>query len=154
MLLGESIHACACREVVCILRAAMQHDEQGASALLMTAGNIELVVSSPGRAGKGSAQELSAFRDLERLTRPTKCQPIETEWKAGVPELLENLAERTGIPLRELGRLRLIQLCVCLQRSGHHSFGLYDLSREVDKFALDGEGTTRIETCCTPDKAP
>ena len=55
MLLGESIHACTCREVVGILRAAMQHDEQGASACLRTARNIELVVSATRRAGKGPA---------------------------------------------------------------------------------------------------
>ena len=55
MLLCESIHACACCEIVCILRAAMQHDEQGTSARLMTAGNIELVASCTGRAGKGFA---------------------------------------------------------------------------------------------------
>src|SRR5262249_55810392 len=79
MLLGESLHAGTCREIVDILRAAMQHDEQGASTCLRMTGNIELVLSLTGLAGKGPAQELSPVRDLERLAWPTVYQPIKAE---------------------------------------------------------------------------
>gem|GEM_PF-4432923 len=87
MLFGESIHTGPCRKVVGILRAAVQHDEQGAPAGAMTTRNIELVVSAPGRAGKGPAQILSAIRDFERLAGPSTRQRIKTEpWEFGVAE--------------------------------------------------------------------
>ena len=56
MLLSQSIHAGPCGEVVGILRAAMQHDDQwAASAGMMTTRNIELVASPSGSAGIGPA---------------------------------------------------------------------------------------------------
>src|SRR5262249_15990145 len=85
MLLGESSHAGTYREVVGILRAAMQHDEQGESTCLRMARSIELVLSITGLARKSPAQELSPVRDLERLARPTECQLIKAEaWKRRV----------------------------------------------------------------------
>src|SRR5262249_49913076 len=70
MLLNESIHAATCREVVGILRAAVQHDEQGASTCLSMAWNIELVVSATGSAGKRPAYELSSLPYLHPLSPP------------------------------------------------------------------------------------
>jgi hypothetical protein len=75
MLLGESIHAGTCREVVGILRATMQHDKQRPLPV-RPARNIELVVSATGRAGRtGSGL---AVRDLERLAAHGG-QPIKAE---------------------------------------------------------------------------
>src|SRR3546814_12155606 len=51
MLLGQSIHARPCREVVGILRAAMKHDKQRAFARMRPAmRNIELVDATSGGA--------------------------------------------------------------------------------------------------------
>jgi hypothetical protein len=67
MLLSEIIHAGAGREVVSILRAAMQHHEQTPPADWVTTRNIKLVAAATDGAGKGAAQELSPLRDLQRL---------------------------------------------------------------------------------------
>src|SRR5512144_243378 len=93
MLLGERVHAGPRREVISVLRAAMQHHQQCAFALLELARNVEPVVSASRRAGKGPAQELSALRDLERLGGPRPRQCIETEaWKPAVSARLYQLA--------------------------------------------------------------
>jgi hypothetical protein len=77
---ARGIHARACCEVIDILRAAMQHDDQWtASAGMMTARNIEFVASPSGGAGIGPAYVLSAIGDLERLARPDARQTMETE---------------------------------------------------------------------------
>ena len=55
MLLGKSVHARTCGEVVGVLCAPMQHDKQGTSACLRVPRNIKLVLSTTGRAGKEPA---------------------------------------------------------------------------------------------------
>jgi hypothetical protein len=67
MLLSEIVHAGSSREVVSILRTAMQHHEQTSPANCVTTRNIELVAATPGGAGKRAAQELSTLWDLECL---------------------------------------------------------------------------------------
>jgi hypothetical protein len=79
MLLSEIIHARAGREVVSILRAAMQHDEQTPPADWVTARNIKLVAAATGGARKGAAQELSPLRDLERLAVLNNRQGIQVQ---------------------------------------------------------------------------
>ena len=95
MLLGQSIHARPCREVVGILRAAMQHDKQRAFARMRPAmRNIELVDATSCGAGKGARKELSSVRDLEQLARLCARQAIETY--AGKPRLAERDHELAG----------------------------------------------------------
>src|SRR6476661_1652065 len=56
MLLGQGIHAGPCREVVRILRAAVQHDHQwAAAARVMLTWNVERVAPPSGSAGIGPA---------------------------------------------------------------------------------------------------
>ena len=102
MLLGKTVHARSRREVVSVLRAAMQHHQQRATALREPARNVELVVSAPRRAGKGPAQELSAIRNVDTLSRPGIFQRIEAEGRNGVALALDHLphAPRPGSSAR------------------------------------------------------
>ena len=107
MLLRQVVHAGSCGEVVGILRAAMQHDDQwAASDGMMTSRNVELVASPSRDAGIGPVQVLSAVGDLERLARLDSRQAIEPEaWKSRPAESCCNVAYRP-IRLRRLNGLR------------------------------------------------
>ena len=67
--LGDGVHVRAGREVVRVLLAAMQHDDEAARPIGRRSGNVELVASRSGRAGEGPGQELCAIRNWRRPAR-------------------------------------------------------------------------------------
>ena len=95
MLFGESIHAGPCREVIGVLRAAMQHDQQSRLVGVTTVRNIELVASASSSAGIGPTQKLGTVRNLEGLARPDARQSINPKaWKLGPTERRGNVTRR------------------------------------------------------------
>ena len=66
MRLGDRVHACADREIVWALRAAVQHDDEPLWSVRPIRRYIELVLAGPGSAGVRASQELRAIRDLRR----------------------------------------------------------------------------------------
>ena len=137
MRLGALVHARPHREVVSILRAAMQHHQQRAPAFGQAPRNIELVVSAPGGAGEGPAQELSAVRHLDNLCRSGDFQRIEVEARQSQVAMRRDHLAHAPRPQRGARRQRQFWRNACATLGDVRRFRLHDLGREIDDPAFD-----------------
>ena len=103
-LLGEPVHARADGEIVGVLRAAVEHDDQRKRAAFGAAWNIDLVVPRTRRAGEASREIGGALRrgDGRRLPQPRQWGGAGTEArKFGLTQQFQDFSER---PSRAPGR--------------------------------------------------
>ena len=135
--LGALVHARPHREVVSILRAAVQHHQQPAPAFGQAPRNVELVVSAPGGAGEGPAQELSAVRHLDNLCRSGDFQRIEVEARQSQVAMRRDHLAHAPRPQRGARRQRQFRCNACAILGDVRRFRLHDLGREIDDPAFD-----------------
>jgi hypothetical protein len=106
-LLGEPVHARADGEIVGVLRAAVEHDDQRKRAAFGAAWNIDLVVPRARRAGEASPEIGGALGrdDGRRLPQPRQWGGAATKArKFGLTQQFEDVSEP---PPRTPGRASL-----------------------------------------------
>ncbi len=99
VLLGEAVHPRAQGEVVRVLRAAMQHDDQRQRAALRVAGDIDLVVPRTRFAGEGPREigRPVRRRDRPRLGRSRHRAPVRRRSAGDRPDATASKPRRAAV---------------------------------------------------------